>query len=144
MARAVEVFTPNDVPTYTYVERGDHKFEARLAEAFSIPKMIVSISGPSKSGKTVLVNKVGAPDQLIPVSGASIKSGDDLWIKVLAWMEGPISRTEKTETGGKIEVGGKGGGNIGIPFVAQGKARSKRSRLVNRPQNNRSRKLIVP
>ena len=66
-----------------------------LQEAFSIPKMIISISGPSKSGKTVLVNKVVSADQLIPISGASIKSADDLWLKVLAWMEGQLAELKR-------------------------------------------------
>ncbi len=125
MPNRTEVFTPNDVPTHTYVDRAEHKFEQKLKDAFSIPKMVISLSGPSKTGKTVLVNKVVESDNLIPVSGASIKSADDLWGKVLAWMEGPISRTEKTEYGGKIEVGGKAGGEAGIPFVAKGKAEAE-------------------
>jgi hypothetical protein len=125
MARATEVFTPNDVPTLTYVERVEHHFETRLREAFSVPKMIISISGPSKTGKTVLVNKVVESENLIPVSGASIKTADDLWRKVLTWMEGPISSVERQERVGKIEVGAKGGGKIGIPLVAEGKAEAE-------------------
>jgi hypothetical protein len=42
--------------------------------------MIVSISGPSKSGKTVLVTKVVAPENLIHIYGASIKIPEDLWL----------------------------------------------------------------
>ena len=122
MPRAIEVFTPNDVPTFTYVERSERKFEDRLREAFAIPKMIISISGPSKSGKTVLVNKVVEKDNLIPVSGASIKSANDLWTRVLSWMEGPVSRTERTGTTLKGDVSAKGGGKVGIPFVIEGKA----------------------
>lgn len=71
------------------------------------------------------MNKVVESDNLIPVSGASIKSADDLWGKVLAWMEGPISRTEKTEYSGKVEVGGRAGGEAGIPLVAKGKAEAE-------------------
>src|SRR5947209_3484638 len=77
LPRAVEVFTPNDTPTFTYVERTS-RFEERLNEALSIPKMIVSLSGPSKSGKTVLVNKVVKTDNLIPLSGATIRTASEL------------------------------------------------------------------
>ena len=62
----------------TYVERASRNFEADLRNAFKIPKMIVSISGPSKSGKTVLVTKVVAPENLIHIYGASIKTPEDL------------------------------------------------------------------
>ena len=122
MPKAVEVFTPNDLPTFSYVERKTHKFEDRLREAMSVPKMIVSLSGPSKSGKTVLVNKVTEADNLIPLSGATIRSADALWSKVLDWMELPYERTETQQTKFSAEATAKAGGGIGIPFVAQGKA----------------------
>lgn len=121
MPRANQVFTPNDVPTYTYVDRSAHRFEETVREALEIPKLIVSLSGPSKSGKTVLVKKIVEQDHLIPVSGASIRSADDLWRKVLAWMEAPSERTETVQR----SVGGggslSGGGEIGLPLVAKGK-----------------------
>src|SRR5262245_16538922 len=120
MPKVVEVFTPNDVPTFTYVDRVTQNFEQRLQEAFQIPKMIVSISGPSKSGKTVLVNKVIEKDNLIPLSGASIRSADELWLKVLGWMESPVAISEKTSVATKGEASVKGGGKAGIPLVAQG------------------------
>jgi hypothetical protein len=113
---------PTDVPTFTYVERSTHKFEQRLREAFSIPKMIISISGPSKSGKTVLVNKVIEKDNLIQVSGASITTPEDLWMKVLAWMGSPsgVALSESGNIAG--DVSATVGGKAGIPFIAEGKA----------------------
>ena len=65
--------------TITYVERTSKNYEEELRRAFQIPKMIVSVSGPSKSGKTVLVTKVVSQDNLIHIYGASIKTADDLW-----------------------------------------------------------------
>jgi hypothetical protein len=124
MLKVVEVFTPNDVPTFTYVDRPTHKLEQRLEQAFQIPKMIISISGPSKSGKTVLVNKVIEKDNLIPLSGASIRTADELWSKVLGWMESPIAVSEKDASAVKGEITLKAGGKTGIPFVAEGKAES--------------------
>jgi hypothetical protein len=122
MPKATEVFTPTDVPTFTYVERSTHKFEQRLREAFSIPKMVISISGPSKSGKTVLVNKVIEKDNLIQVSGASITTPDDLWMKVLAWMGSPsgVAVSESGKIAGDVST--TVGGKAGIPFIAEGKA----------------------
>jgi hypothetical protein len=120
--KAIEVFTPNDVPTFTYVERATHKFEDRLRDALTVPKVIISLSGPSKSGKTVLVNKVVESHNLIPLSGASIRSTDQLWSKVLDWMSVPTERTVTTGSKLKAELGGKAGGKAGIPLVVQGKA----------------------
>jgi hypothetical protein len=96
MPKSTEVFTPNDVPTFSYVERKARRFEERLRESLTIPKMIVSLSGPSKSGKTVLVKKVIDEDNLIPLSGATIRSADALWVNVLNWMSIPSERVETT------------------------------------------------
>jgi hypothetical protein len=122
MPKAVEVFTPNDLPTFSYVERKTHNFEERLREALSIPKMIVSLSGPSKSGKTVLVNKVIEADNLIPLSGATIRSADALWSKVLDWMESPYEQKETQQTSFTAEATAKAGGGVGLPFIAHGNA----------------------
>ena len=52
--KAKDVFTPGRFPTYTYVD--DHLIERgqQLSDALDDGSMLVSISGPSKSGKTVL------------------------------------------------------------------------------------------
>jgi hypothetical protein len=71
LTKVTEVFTPNDVPTFTYVERASRNLEQRLREAFAVPKMVISLSGPSKSGKTVLVNKIIDADNLIPLTGST-------------------------------------------------------------------------
>jgi hypothetical protein len=121
MPLAVEVFTPNDTPTFSYVER-KNKFENRLREALSIPKMIISISGPSKSGKTVLVKTVVPKDTLIPLSGATIKAPDSLWTNTLNWMVAPTEQTQTNEAKVSVDAGLKGGGELGIPLLAKGKA----------------------
>lgn len=127
MPRTTEVFTPSDMPSYTYVQRPTHNLEERLRQAFEVPKMIVSISGPSKSGKTVLVNKVVEKDNLIHLSGATIRSADELWSQALQWMDVATTRVEtrgsSTEVGAEVQ----GEGKVGIPLVAEGKAGAKGS-----------------
>jgi len=120
MVPATSVFTPTDIPTFTYVERKGRNYESDLRRAFNIPKMIVSVSGPSKSGKTTLIRKVVTQDNLIHIYGANIKAPDHLWTNVLAWMGGPIETTETSgsKSGGTISV--SGGGEVGIPLVAKG------------------------
>jgi hypothetical protein len=83
--------------------------------------MITSLSGPSKSGKTVLVKKV-IGDDLIPLSGATVRSGDALWSKVLDWMGAPSQRTQNNETTLSLEASANAGGKLGIPLVAEGRA----------------------
>lgn len=115
-----EVFTPTDTPSVTYVDRGERGLEVALRNALRTPKMITSLSGPSKSGKTVLIKKVLDPDTLISISGAAIKSGDDLWNRVLNWMEAPSERSRSRDHEVTVKAEAKGGGKIRIPFVAEG------------------------
>ncbi len=117
-----EIFTPNDTPTITYVGRADLKLEESLESFFELPKMIISISGPSKSGKTVLIKKVLDEELIIPVIGSGIGVPEDLWERALQWMEAPTSITTTKSTAHRVSGGAKGGGKAGIPLVAQGKA----------------------
>jgi len=125
MVKAVEVFTPTDVPTITYVDRGARNIEDAFRQALSIPKMVVSISGPSKSGKTVLVTKLVSSENLIHIYGASIKQPEDLWQSVIAWMGGPIKRSQTSGTKASIEAAGSVGGKAGIPLLAEAKVDAK-------------------
>jgi hypothetical protein len=127
-----EVFTPTDVPTVTYIERQEQDLERQLQNAIKTPGQIVSLSGPSKSGKTVLINKVISKDHLIAVSGAAIKSADGLWDRVLNWMEAPSEVTSSVETEAGGEVEGKVGGKVGIPLFAQGEAEAGAKATYNR------------
>jgi hypothetical protein len=115
-----DIFTPNDTPTTTYVGREDLNLEERLSENCELPKMVVSISGPSKSGKTVLIKKVMDEDLIIPVIGSGIEGPEDLWNRALQWMGAAVSTTTVVSSGSSISGGVKGGGKVRIPFVAEG------------------------
>jgi hypothetical protein len=88
---SAEVFTPTSYPTYTYVQRDDLHHERLLREWTRSSNMIASISGPSKAGKTVLVQRVCGEGNLITVSGASVRAPDQLWERVLDWWGEPHS-----------------------------------------------------
>lgn len=109
---ATEVFTPNQFPAYTYIERPKEDLEGKLKRALATPNVIVSLSGPSKSGKTVLAKKLVGEENLIHVFGAEIASGSELWERVLGWMDAPSSVTEQNtdsranKTGGEVAAKG--------------------------------------
>lgn len=84
-----EVFTPNSYPTHTYVQRNDLHHERLLREWAKSSHQIASISGPSKAGKSVLVQRVVGEDNFITVSGASVRTPDQLWERVLDWWGEP-------------------------------------------------------
>jgi hypothetical protein len=117
--KAASVFTPNDYPTHTYIKRSGEDLEERLRQASATPKLVVSVSGPSKSGKTVLVERVIGQDNIIPVSGALIKAPDELWTLVLNWIESPAAtatQLQKTETDQNSATSGLTGK---IPYIVE-------------------------
>src|SRR5262249_35290931 len=83
------VFTPTSYPTHTYVQRDELLHERLLEEGMRSSTQIASISGPSKAGKTVLVQRVVGEGNLITVSGASVRTADQLWERVLDWWGEP-------------------------------------------------------
>lgn len=110
-----EVFTPTGIPTVTYVDRGgEHKLESQLTNALKTPGLTISLSGPSKSGKTTLVKRVVSEDLLISVSGGAIKSAEMLWDRVLNWMEAPSETSHSSSSKKSIELGAEAGGKAGF------------------------------
>lgn len=107
--KSYEVFTPGSFPAHTYVEREDGSLEADLRSALRTKGLIVSLSGPSKSGKTVLVERVVGRDLLIPISAATITTEGEMWHHILDWMGAPseTGSTRQNSTSGSLNVGGK-------------------------------------
>ena len=89
----VEVFTPTAFPNYTYVQRDELHNERLLHQWTQTSTQIASVSGPSKAGKTVLVQRVVGEGNLVTVSGASVRAPDQLWERVLDWWGEPHSMT---------------------------------------------------
>ncbi|MEO6561710.1 MAG: hypothetical protein ABIN99_01510 [Nitrosospira sp.] len=98
MMKAKDVFTPGRFPTVTYVE--DHLVEKKqqLEDTLDAGSMLISISGPSKSGKTVFVEHVLAKANLIQITGAGAKSAADLWLRVFDMIGTPIAQTTTSST----------------------------------------------
>jgi hypothetical protein len=115
---SAEVFTPTSFPTHTYVEHYTHH-ERLLREWIRQSTQIASVSGPSKAGKTVLVQHVVGEGNLITVSGASVRTPDQLWDRVLDWWGEPHATTASTsdtatETHNKEHIANLGISGTGI------------------------------
>ncbi|WP_417776250.1 hypothetical protein [Stutzerimonas xanthomarina] len=88
---ADSIFLPNGQPTYSYVSRHiineyGHK-ESRedlLEQALKEDGTVISIAGPSKSGKTALIHRVAAKlrKPVIKISGIEIDNSDSFWVAV--------------------------------------------------------------
>ena len=118
--RAVDVFTPGSYPEHTYVNRSDLRLEESLRDSLDTKGQIVSVAGPSKSGKTVLVEKVVGKEALITVTGASIRKADDIWDLVLDQIGAPISTSEDDKSERSFTGQATATGSIGFKIVAKG------------------------
>lgn len=94
-----EIFTPNKFPEYTYVKQKGKDLEKDLQRGLNTPGEITSLAGPSKSGKTVLVQNVVDEEKLIIVQGSGIQSPNDLWDEVLDCFDIPkvVKKYEQEE-----------------------------------------------
>ena len=126
---ASDVFKPYQYPEHTYVIRktsGNETYEARLEKALKIPGLLISITGASKSGKSVLCQRV-IGKRTLSISGSHIKSTDDFWAKTAEKLDMPIE-TEYTTTQGRETQGTiEGGGKLKVPFIADASAKSNAS-----------------
>jgi hypothetical protein len=114
--RAVDIFTPGKAPTVTFV--GDHlaRRETMLRDALEQGGMLISISGPSKSGKTVFIRSVLGAECVVFVTGAGVTSPDELWERVFHMIGTPIpaTRSNAMQAGSKVSASGQVAGSIGI------------------------------
>ena len=110
-----EVFVAGGQPTHTYVERSGEAVERSLARAIATPNQIVSLAGPTKTGKTVLCKNILEQRQYIWVDGGQVKSIDAFWTLVCGELSLPDTTeiTKASETA--LEVGGE------LPWVVTAK-----------------------
>src|SRR4051812_14577473 len=68
-----DVFTPGGQPSITYVSRPGLNIEGSLSKALAQRNIIVSLTGPTKSGKTVLCKNVLRDIAHVWLEGGQIK-----------------------------------------------------------------------
>lgn len=78
-----QVFTPGGQPSITYVSRSHLGLEQRVKEALVRGYAINVVTGPTKSGKTVLCNHVlSQAGKSITIEGGQVRSEKDFWEQV--------------------------------------------------------------
>lgn len=118
-----QVFTPGGFPSVTYVSREHLNLEKRLKGALARGHGIITVTGPTKSGKTVLCRKVLDSEETLWIEGGRIREEKDFWDQIVGSEKAPanISKTSATSDSkdgkfgitGEFSVGGLGkvGGN---------------------------------
>lgn len=104
--KATEVFTPGKTPSVTLVD--DHLVKRRevFNDALAQGGMLVTISGPSKSGKTVFVKNTVGANNIIAITGAGVTSPDELWTRVFHQIGTPLPGTKSSEASSGTSVTG--------------------------------------
>lgn len=115
-----DIFTPGRFPTWTYIDDHLKDKEQQLIDTLDDGSMLVSISGPSKSGKTVFVENILGKDNLIQVTGAGVRDTSDLWLRVFDIIGTPIQRTQQSGSSSTGSMSGKITAE-GSLFVVKGK-----------------------
>lgn len=108
MTKASKVFTPGSFPTYTFVDDHLKEKKQQLQDTLDSGSMVISISGPSKSGKTVFVEQCIGRENLIHVTGAGISRPEELWLKIFDITGTPIPQSESTTSGNGGKTGSSG------------------------------------
>lgn len=127
-----EVFVAGGQPTYTYVERSAEHVELKFARAIATPNQIVSLSGPTKTGKTVLCRRILGDRQFVWIDGGQIKDAKDFWDRVAYELNLP-SKTENTtesETQGALHA------SIPMVVTASGSQLRRTSQIEAREINS--------
>lgn len=111
--KSSEVFVPGGIPTYTYNPRKSKNIEDKLEDSATSFKLIV-VTGPTKSGKTVLVNKIFPRGEALWIDGGSITSEDIFWEQVVSELGGYTE--EQLEQGRELQctLDGQFGANVAI------------------------------
>ena len=86
-----EVFVAGGQPTLTYVQREEDHIERSFARAVATPNQIVSLSGPTKTGKTVLCRRILGDRQCVWVDGGQVTTSEEFWSTVASELNIPLA-----------------------------------------------------
>ncbi len=119
MMRYQDIFVPGGLPKHTYNPRTELQLEEKLAEVKDNLCKLVTVTGQTKSGKTVLVRKILPPEETIWIDGGLVSTEEDFWQVIIENLElfQTVENEASSESGTK--VGGKGTAEANL-LVAKG------------------------
>lgn len=132
--RVGEIFIAGGQPNVTYNPRKRHKLEEKLLDYLDTGYKLLSVTGSTKSGKTVLCRKMIPLKKGIWISGGQIQEEDDFWTTILDKLGVPWNYSTESTTG--LIYGAEGGidGEVSA-VIAKAKGQFKASR--NQSSSNR-------
>jgi hypothetical protein len=154
-----EIFVPGGFPRHTYNPRLSLELEQRVNQVRENLCKLVTVTGHTKSGKTVLVRKVLPPEECVWVDGGTVGEEEDFWqtcANQLNLFQTVASQTTNEETRelalrgtaeagiivakGKAEIGGTVGSSAGS---SSSQSRTVRSRVIALSELRAGRQPLV-
>jgi hypothetical protein len=121
MPKYTEVFVPGGFPRYTYNPRLGLQIESRIRQVLENLCKLVTVTGHTKSGKTVLVRNILPRENAIWIDGGGIGQEDDFWHTIISQLDLFQTTEESEDSGLTAEIQAKG--TAGTNFViAKGEA----------------------
>jgi hypothetical protein len=108
-----EVFAPGGMPSVTYVGRDHLKLEDKIKRALARGFSFNVITGPTKSGKSVLCHKVLDGEKLVTMEGGQVSEPDDFWNQLSHRLRIAAGGTETEKETESVSVGAEAGWNLG-------------------------------
>lgn len=142
MLKYSDVFVPGGFPRHTYNPRDARKIEEQLAEVKENLCKLVTVTGHTKSGKTVLTRKILPTSEAVWVDGGAVLTEDDLWTSVLEQLDAYTDhdrgdeQLSTTTISGKAKAGAnyifaKGEGELGMEHERARSSSTGQSRKVS-------------
>jgi hypothetical protein len=119
MLRYQDIFVPGGFPRHTYNPRVELQLEQRLAEVKDNLCKLVTVTGQTKSGKTVLARKILPPEDTIWIDGGTVSQENDFWHVIIEQLQLFQSAEKEDTEETAIRIGGKGTAEANF-FVAKG------------------------
>lgn len=142
-----DVFIPGGIPTVTYNPRARLHLEDKLMESKNNLCKLVVVTGQTKAGKTVLVDRIFPQNCSVWISGGSIESEDDFWGMFIEYLNlsTRVDYVSHTENGNML--GGEVSSEIGISLFKAKPSLNAQTTIssyneINRGRNN-SNKIVA-
>ncbi|MEL6959267.1 MAG: TniB family NTP-binding protein [Pseudomonadota bacterium] len=89
-----DVFVAGGMPSVTYVNRSSANLEKKLKTEIREGYKVICVTGPTKSGKTVLTRHVLGREKSALVNGGQVENSSEFWSLLLQDLRLPESETE--------------------------------------------------
>lgn len=124
------VFVPGGMPIITYIPRAERELESKLRSVEDNLCKLVTLTGSTKSGKTVLANRIfpRSSGNAIWLDGGSIDTEETFWRELHSNFDEDEEIVREVDNKSESAILGEVSGQGGIPLLANVKGGGKLER----------------